>query len=287
MATSRQRRRPVTPALLAAACAVAITLAACGSGEDGAAPEPAETSPSASTEADAVTQESTPSPEDTEDAENTAEQASPAPAIGDDTEAFLAHFTQGLDAVQTAQYEMELWDAGYPSIIAGVIDYTRSPIAASFTMPAPDDPDVMMHAISLDGVMYMYMGERSQHLWVEATGMTEAYDPIGDMRDFSQAITSVVREGSVQENGVPAERYTVMVDPTRLPAGELDAGTVVPEELKYKIYLDAEGRPIRSEVSIGTSSVTIRMSGFNGAVSIEAPPADEILSFEEYQGSLG
>lgn len=284
VATSRLRLR-LTPPLLAATCAFALALAGCGTrGEDVAATEASETSPPASTEAEPDTQDSAPR---ADEAEGATGQDDPAPLFEDDSEAFLAHFAQGLDTVQTAEYEMALWNDGYPSIVTGVIDYTRSPIAAAFTMPAPDGSEVMIQAIALDGVMYMNMGERSQHKWVEATGFTEPYDPIGDMRTFAQAITSVVLEGTVHEDGVPAERYTVMVDPTKLPAGELEPGTMLPEEVKYKMYLDAEGRPIRSDVTIGTSTANIRMRNFNAPVVIDAPPADQILSFEEYQGSLG
>ncbi|TGO05353.1 hypothetical protein SERN_1357 [Serinibacter arcticus] len=256
----------------------------CGTrGEDVAAPEASEVSPPASTEAEPDTQDSTSPAEESEDI---AGQDDPAPVFEDDSEAFFAQFEQGLATVQTAEYEMLLWDSGYPSIFTGVIDYTRSPIAAALTMPAPDGSEVTIQAIALDGVFYMNMGERSQHKWVEATGLTEPYDPIGDMRNFSQAITSVVLEGTVHEEGVPAERYTVMVDPTKLPAGEVEPGTILPEEIKYKIYLDAEGRPIRSAVTIGTTSADIRMRNFNAPVTIDAPFPDQILSFEEYQGSL-
>lgn len=245
--------------------------------------ETAQTSPSTSTEAEPVTQDSTASPDGAED----AGEADPTPTYEDDTEAFLARFSQGLDTVQTAEYQMDFWEDGYPSFIAGVIDYSRTPVAAHFTLPAPDDPDVMMEGITLDGVMYANMGERSQGKWVEATGLTEPSDPVGDMRKFAQGITSVVLEGTTHEDGVPAERYTVMVDPAQLPAGEIRPGTVLPDLIKYKVYLDAEGRPIRTDVTIGSTSATIRMRNFNAPVTIEAPAADQILSFEEYYGSLG
>ncbi|TGO05354.1 hypothetical protein SERN_1358 [Serinibacter arcticus] len=168
--------------------------------------------------------------------------------------------------------------------MSGTMDYLRDPIAMTMTMPSPEDPAITMETVMVDGVMYLNMGEMSQNMWVEATGFTEASDPIGEMRDFSQAITEVVHNGPVDLDGVPAEHYTVTVEPSLMPAGTLEPGTMLPETVTYEIYLDGEGRPAGMDIEIMGGSVITRLTNFNEPVTIEAPPADQIISFEEFQG---
>lgn len=275
MAHSQRRAVPV----LLATALVVFGVTACGSDDTAASPET-----SSSTTADASETEASPSTDETE-TETTDDSASGSSS--EDAKAFISHFTQGLDAVDTAAMTLVIADGTGPTIeMAGVVDYTQDPIAMTMTMtlPSPEDPSVMMDSIALDGLMWINLGERSQNKWVEATGMTEPNDPVADMRAFSQAITDVVAHGPVDLDGVVTEHYSVSIDPKLMPAGELEPGTMLPDTITYEIYLDTEGRPAGLDIDLMGTSVETRLTNFNEPVSIEAPPADQIISFEEMQG---
>lgn len=270
MSTTQRR---VLPALLATG-ALALGLTACGSQEEPEAPAES-TSTVAEEPADPTTE-----------AEDTEAPTEDDAAANDATAQFLEHFTAGLDAVQTASTLMVMNDpSGAVIEYKGVIDYTQDPIAMTMTMPSPEDPAIMMETVMVDGVMYINMGERSQGKWVEATGMTEASDPIGEMRAFEAAITDVVHVGPVDLDGVATEQYTVTIDPKLMPAGSVDPGTVLPESIVYEIFLDAEGRPAGMDMEFMGGSINTRLTNFNAPVTITAPAADQIISLEELQGA--
>ena len=270
-------QRRILPAVLATS-ALLFTLTACG----------AQDAPASTESSSDVAPESPPEASD-ETGTSDATGASDGPVTGAATSAdaaqFIEDFTRGIDAVETAVMSMKLNDPnGSVTEMTGTMDYVRDPIAMTMTMPSPEDPTVTMETVMVDGVMYMNMGDMSQNKWVEATGFSEASDPIGEMRDFSQAITEVVHNGPVDLDGIPAEHYTVTVEPSLMPAGALEPGTMLPETVTYEIYLDGEGRPAGMDIEMMGGSVITRMTNFNEPVTIEAPPADQIISFEEFQG---
>lgn len=271
MSTTQRRVLPV----LFTAGALALGLTACGSGNE---PEsPAQSSSTAV--ADPTTEAETTEAE-------TTEAASQDAGSGDATAQFIAQFTAGLDAVQTASTSIMMIDpTGAVVEYTGVIDYTADPIAMTMTMPSPEDPSIVMEAVMVDGLMYINMGERSQGKWVEATGMTESSDPIGEMRAFEGAITDVVHVGPADLDGVATEHYTVTLDPRLMPAGSLDPGTALPESITYEIYLDGEGRPAGMDMELMGGSINTRLTNFNAPVTIVAPPADQIISMEELQNA--
>ena len=136
--------------------------------------------------------------------------------------------------------------------------------------------------IVIDGTTYTNMGAASGDMWTVTDPATSgldasATDPAAQLRLLEQAVTSATLVGTEDVNGVSAEHWTVVLDPTLMG---MAAAEGVPAEITQEVWLDSEGRTVKStmdmEVAGTATTTTTTMGDFGAPVSIAAPPADQI-----------
>ncbi|GMA30090.1 LppX_LprAFG lipoprotein [Litorihabitans aurantiacus] len=261
---------------IAAASALSLGLAACGSDSDEAAAPETTSSEASSSPSESASSDDTASDDVSQDAGSEA--------TGDPSD-FLDAYAQGLEDLTTASFSMTMDLMGQQTTSNGVLDYTTTPPSTEMTM------DMMGQSLQMrmvDGVTYMNMGEMTQNMWAEmdpamagAAG-AQSSDPVAQMRLLADAITGADLVGEEDVNGAPADRYSVTVDTTAMASGMgTDMGTAgLPDAITYDIWLDGEGRPVKTlmEMEVGgqATSTEIVLSNFGDDVTIEAPPADQI-----------
>jgi hypothetical protein len=103
------------------------------------------------------------------------------------------------------------------------------------------------------------------------------------INQFAASATSVRRDGTTTVRSVRATRYAIVVSTAALPASFPARATlqnVGVRTIPVEVDIDGYGRPVRVAESIHagsqTVSTTIVLSRLNRAVSITAPPADQV-----------
>jgi hypothetical protein len=143
-----------------------------------------------------------------------------------------------------------------------------------------------MQIISTGGVIYMKGLPGSKKPWVKID--PKADDAVsqmfagmaGDMGDPRQLAKAL--EGSkatVVSSTADASTYDVTIDPKALLGG---AASAVPssEPVKARYTLDAENRPTAMTVDVQGQQVKITFGDWGKPVSITAPPADQVGTFQ-------
>lgn len=272
-------------AALALAFLAAGSLAACGSGGTDAqgSVTPAQTSTQAT-----ETNES-------EATQETATGTGSGDGVGATTE-FLDRLEAGLDSIETVQTTVVMELSGTAITSSGVIDYRTDPLSMSMSIGLPVGS---LNIVAVDGATYLTMDGLTQGKWVEISPedldemgleeITAGSDPLVELNEFRDAIVSVTNEGSETLDGVETDRFRVAVDTTAITEDADLADGDLPATLDYTIWLDAENRPIQmafeSEIENESVSVTTTMFDFNEPVTIEAPPADQIVDSAVLQGA--
>lgn len=107
-------------------------------------------------------------------------------------------------------------------------------------------------------------------------------DPVGAVPGLRGAITSLVAAGDpVPLDGVEAQPYRVVVDTTKITGvarQELSAlGASMPGTVDYTYWVGSDGLVRRISTTTMGASVEMIMTGWGDPVTIEAPPASEIV----------
>ena len=144
-----------------------------------------------------------------------------------------------------------------------------------------------MQIVSAGGVIYMKGLPGSKKPWVKID--PKADDPVsqmfaglagdmGDPRQLAKALEGT--KATVVSSTADASTYDVTIDPKALLGAA--AGSAVPatEPVKARYTLDADDRPTLMVVDVQAQSLKITFGDWGKPVSISAPPADQVGTFE-------
>jgi len=237
-----------------------------------------------------------PEEESTEEPTSSAAASSDEPAEGEeiDKDEFVGLMQTALEEATTTQVAMTV-DIGQGEMEAeGEADYTTDPVTMGMNVTIPGLAEEPLELRLVDGVMYLNMGQLSNDKFISfdlanpeglppgLDGLGDQLDPLKSLSDFSTGLKSATRQGTEDVDGEELERYTVVVDTTKVEAmQELPGQAEVPPELEYDIWFDGEGlmRQMVTEVEMaGTSAETeIKLFDWGEPVDIQAPPASDIV----------
>lgn len=190
---------------------------------------------------------------------------------------------------------------------AGSTHFTQSMEAAgqkievTGDMIVSDDPSKVRMVMNMqgveirvvDGAMFMNMGELTGNKFYQPS--MEDGNPIAEQLNSSIDQANVAKqmetlqaalkdfkaeEGAETIDGVETTKYTLVLDTqtlldaqgTELPEGAPDLGDTV----EYTIFAGSDDLPRRMVMNMAGTAVTMDFSKWGEAVSIEAPPADQI-----------
>lgn len=268
-------RIPLRPAAAATVAVLALVLAGCA--DD---PGPAD--------------QSTDSAESVEDEEEPADEEQPAAGEEVDPADFAADMRAGLEESTTAQLSMTV-DAGGEGMEAeGQLDYTTKPPDMQMTMTMPAMSQEPLELRMVGGVMYMNMGQMSQDKFLAfdfsdpenmprgMQGFGEQLDPLSGFAQFEKSIKQVTFVGDEDVDGEELAHYSLVVDTEKASGFQgLPSGGGVPDEVTFETWFDDQFRARRMQTSLdaGAQSVSmdIEMSGWGEPVTIDKPPADQVI----------
>jgi hypothetical protein len=106
---------------------------------------------------------------------------------------------------------------------------------------------------------------------------------LGSVRLFITAAKSLSVKGTQTVEGVPTTHYSVVVDISKLPSSMPGKDALTSSGLStlpLELYVDRQGRPVQVtedfKVQGQSVSTKVKVTGYNKAVSIQAPPADQV-----------
>ncbi|MGF2950331.1 LppX_LprAFG lipoprotein [Microbacterium alcoholitolerans] len=191
-------------------------------------------------------------------------------------EAGSAHFVQ---TVEAAGQKME-------STGDMVMDEDPSKVRMSMAMTGG------MELRLVDGEMYLNMGELTGNKFFQPS--SEDGNPIAEqlnssleqanlgkqLETFKAALKDFKsEEGAETIDGVETTKYTLTLDTETLFAEqgtEIPADAGIGDTLDYVIFVGSDDLPRRMVMDVAGSAVTMEFSKWGEAVTVEAPPADQI-----------
>jgi len=283
--------RAITRVVGASAAAVlALTLAGCGSSDDGASP-----ATSSSDTTSATDQKPTSAPDDEKDA--------PSGDLTADT--FYTVLASSMQEGTSYRMTTTTSGSGITSTVKGAVVITDGVPAMSMTMSGSGFDSTI---VLVDNTYYMNMGELtggkfmvidlsdpSNPLGASLGSIEDLSNPEKSISLFKDTVKSVEKVGQEDVGGVSATHYKVALDgsaaasavtealggedPTALPS--------MPAEFVYDFWVDGDGRPAKMSTAIGGISTEATYSDWNdSSITVEKPSADQLsdLSFEDLLG---
>jgi hypothetical protein len=241
----------------AAATALVLTMAACGS-DDKATDNSSSSDPAAST--------------------------TPGQQLSADQ--FESLIKTALDKATTAHVSMDLGGAGKAE---GDGDWTKSPPEMTMTMSmAQLGGDV--EARLVDGTMYL-KGATTGDKWISIplddpssplASLGGSLDMTKSLQNFSAAVTTVKDVGKETVDGDSLEHYSATVDRDKLlkllPSAAAGQASSLPKNLTQDWWFDSDGLIRQFSFDYGSTPLTFKMSDWGEDVSIEAPPSDQVTT---------
>lgn len=299
----------------ASVAVAALVLAACG-GTDGAT-----TADDATTDPPAAETTAESSPTTATTSEEASADATEAEAPEGDGQQVLADViaasggdltarTRVTSVSQTPEGEVEIVAEGVQDGANSRMTMTTSGLEGVGGAAA----SLEMEVVLLDGTMYQrselltsQLGTDKQWLAFDTTSLgpefesmldtAEAGDPADQLEAFREA-GSVEVVGEEEVNGVQTTHLVVEV-PLRaaleaqgMDGSSLDgSGVDADEPVAYDLWVDGDDRLRRMQVELEvdgmTSATTVDVLEYGVDVEIEAPPADQVVSFDELMQQLG
>ena len=205
---------------------------------------------------------------------------------------FVADYKDAFSKETTAHMTMET--GGQASFSAeGDIDYSSTPPSMAMTMSGPMTGQGLDLRL-VDGSFYMSIpgggGDKFYSFDLDdpsnplGKDFTKQLDPATAFDQFEDAITSVTFVGEEDVDGDEMKHYSLVVDGAKV-AGSVATDApegVLPDELKYDVWLDGEGLFRKMESDLGEAgTLTMNVDDWGKDVSIEAPPADQVTTMPE------
>ncbi|GAB4005023.1 hypothetical protein GCM10028772_12300 [Nocardioides ultimimeridianus] len=261
-------------------------LAACGSGgSDSPLAAGSTSTPTTST----TSMGSDPSP--------TAASSAPSAAAGSSLTAaeMTAIIKKGVGAIDTAHetLTMDTTAAGSSVQVHGEADVQMKPMAMTMTMTMAG---TKIEERFVDGAMYMQMpGATTGGKWIKVdlaqvssmmggSGMSDALtNPLGLMDKMAGFIDSATYVGPDSVNGAAVKHYKMTIDlkaamAQMFPNLPGSASASIGSKADEDIWVDDQGRAVKTEVDFGTGSMTTVLSDFGKKVSVQAPPASQVTT---------
>ena len=197
----------------------------------------------------------------------------------------------------TARLEMQLTAGGQDIEATGEADYTTDPISMRLDLsgagPAGD-----MTVVLVEDTMYIRLparGEDFVRLDLDDPGnplggsFSTQLDPRAQARVIERGLVSATYVGQEEVRGETLDHYSALVDSAAMLEGtDVDAGAagVLPDQVTYDLWFDAEGLYRQMSVDLGASAgeVLIRFDDWGTDVDIEAPPADQVDDLSSLAG---
>lgn len=197
----------------------------------------------------------------------------------------------------TARLEMQLTAGGQDIEASGEADYTTDPISMRLDLsgagPAGD-----MTVVLVEDTMYIRLparGEDFVRLDLDDPGnplggsFSTQLDPRAQARVIERGLVSATYVGQEEVRGESLDHYSALVDSAAMLEGtDVDAGAagVLPDQVTYDLWFDAEGLYRQMSVDLGASAgeVLIRFDDWGTDVDIEAPPADQVDDLSSLAG---
>ncbi|HJQ07585.1 MAG TPA: DUF6612 family protein [Nocardioides sp.] len=278
-----------------AVAALLVTgLAACGSGGGNDSPLAAG---STSTAATSSATSSTTATSTTAASSPAAGSSAPEVSAGSTLSAsdMAAIIKSGVSSIGTAHETLTMNTAASGTAVQmhAEADVQMSPLAMSMTMTmGPTQIDEML----VDGVMYMKApGMTPSGKWVKldiaqmgqmmgGSGLTDALtNPLGMMDKMTGFITKATYVGPDTVSGAAAKHYRMTVDlkaamaklfPKLPSSATANVGPTADED----IWVDDQGRAVKTVVNFGSGSMTTLLSDFGKKVDVQAPPASQVTT---------
>lgn len=273
---------------------LALSLAACGQDDEGS-DAAGDSSALATSEAEETPDgESTPEGKTDEAAGNSESPAAGGTdsPVGKSTEGdsltpeeFVDILTAAFDRATTASISMSTDVSSMSTTSTGVVDYTGKSPKLSMTMaggPLPEDSTAEVRLV--DDAIYMDSGlsggkfVKMQLDDAAGTGVDlSTIDPSQALRSFAEAAVDVTYAGTEKIDGDTLHRYSLQLDPAKMGLGK-DARQAAPKRVDYDAWFDDEGRIRQIVTTMGKAgSTTVTYSDWGKPVTIEAPPASEVM----------
>ncbi|HWU20695.1 MAG TPA: DUF6612 family protein [Nocardioides sp.] len=259
-------------------------LAACGSG---GSDSPAAAGSSSTTSTTSAGTDTSPS------------AASSAPGVAAGTSIskadMTAVITKGIGAIDTAHETLTMnTSAGGKQVqMTGEADVQMKPMAMTMTMSLGG---AQVQERFVDGVMYMQMpGVTTGGKWLKldvsqmssmmgGSGVSDALtNPLKMMDKMTGYITDATYVGADSVNGAAVKHYRMTIDlksamATMFPNLPSSATGSIGSKADEDIWVDSQGRAVKTEVDFGTGSMTTVLSDFGKKVSVQAPPASQVTT---------
>ncbi|GAB3862903.1 hypothetical protein GCM10028801_29390 [Nocardioides maradonensis] len=201
----------------------------------------------------------------------------------------------GMSSIGTAHetLSMNTTAAGRTIQMHADADVQMSPLAMSMTMTMGT---TKIDEMLVDGVMYMKAPQMSPSgKWIKldiaqmsqmmgGSGMSDALtNPLGLMDKMSSYITTATYVGPDTVSGASAKHYRMTVDlkaamAKMFPNLPSSAAGNVPSSANEDIWVDDQGRAVKTVVDFGTGSMTTLLSDFGKKVDVQAPPASQVTT---------
>lgn len=192
--------------------------------------------------------------------------------------------TKMTDAMVKAGSGTLSMDLGTEGKATGSFSMKGGVMEQQMTMPIEGQP---MEIVSAGGIIYMKGLPGSKKPWVKIDPKADdavsqmfagLAGDMGDPRQLAKALEGT--KATVVSSSAASSTYDVTIDPTKLLGGA--AGGVAPstQPVKARYTLDAENRPTLMVVDVQGQSLKIAFGGWGTPVTIKAPPADQVGTFE-------
>jgi hypothetical protein len=194
---------------------------------------------------------------------------------------FVAKLQAGIDKTKYAHIEFSMSGAGGELRGSGDSDYTAQPPNTRMTMQiGPRTLGMLL----VDKVIYL-QSSKGGHRYVAydlgdpsnplGSGLSSQLDPATSIQGFVDAVKSVTYVGKEDVDGQTLDRYSLVIDTTKLADQAQSAG--LPAEMETGVWLDQEGRPAKMSMAMGPVDYEATLSDFDKPVHLQAPPADQVV----------
>jgi hypothetical protein len=198
----------------------------------------------------------------------------------------------------SAHVEATVEAAGQTLDLAGDVAHLDTPESPTFDFAADAGGDQDFRLLVVDGTLYVSgsgISSRGGKKWVKSD-ISDPDNPIaqifqtanpGNFSSYLQGVTDFQDKGAETVDGVDTEHYSVTVDTNEMLAanpvfkGQSVSQLGLPEKLTSELYVDDENRPVEIAVDLAAAGAfEVHFSDYGKDVSVQAPPADDVGSFD-------
>lgn len=203
----------------------------------------------------------------------------------------FARMKAGSEDLTTARMAMSATTSGMSMRAHGVVDFRTTPAEVALTMSVPAMGSEPMRVRLVDGTVYMDMGRLTAGKFVKVDpaelkgelgggDLLGSMDPMKSLDSLGAGFVKAQYVGSKEVRGETLEHYRLTVDTSKLDSAMKGQGSVaLPDTIDLDLWLDGQDRTRRATIDLGrTGTLDVVIGGFGRPVTIQAPPADQIVT---------